>query len=248
MQMHTNHRWLCLLGFSAMTACSQNQPTLTTSTDITPELICADPIVKYLEPSQLLNRQSCSKSPIAHPEIQWFQGIIKRNQEQIEFTRCDDTETLPLKLDDADLEEISPMLAQAEQGLYAAFYALPAENADSPIAVKHLNLASVEMNGCERDLPKRIAFGTEPFWSANLEGNTLEFRQFGLQNASFIATDLYYDGQYMQLNGDRFSLRLSRTQCQDQMSDTLYGWQAELGIDDQIFTGCGQLPSMNAKP
>ena len=91
----------------------------------------------------------------------------------------------------------------------------------------------------------RSCFGTEPFWSLDLSGGTFAFQFFdnGLQTgpitlrtgASARPDRFAFAGE---AGGKRATLVMGRAECNDGMSDRLYGLTADFLIGDTLYSGC----------
>ena len=89
------------------------------------------------------------------------------------------------------------------------------------------------------------AFGTEPFWNVNVEGNTLVFTTPEDQSGrSFTGTHvLQADGgvHYEGKDGDTvFSIDIAKGECSDGMSDNVYELTAEFRYGDMDYKGCAE--------
>lgn len=128
----------------------------------------------------------------------------------------------------------SPAAANSESA------AAPAQASPAPEAAKGKRAAGQEN---EPVLAFR-GFGTEPFWSARVDGDTLVFstpenpdgttmrgrRVPSLTGFVFIGRD-----------GDRdFNLGLTPGECSDGMSDNRYGYTATFVLGGTTYKGCGE--------
>jgi uncharacterized membrane protein len=87
-------------------------------------------------------------------------------------------------------------------------------------------------------------FGTEPFWEARVDGDTLVFstpedqggrRMQGRRVPSLVGyVFIGKDG------GKDFNLGLTPAQCSDGMSDNRYAFKATFTYGDTTYTGCGE--------
>lgn len=89
------------------------------------------------------------------------------------------------------------------------------------------------------------AFGTEPFWNVNVEGNTLTYTTpedqvgivlHGMRRA--IDGGVEIDGSD---DGISFALTVKVGECSDGMSDNVYELTAEFRYGDTDYKGCGEV-------
>jgi uncharacterized membrane protein len=89
------------------------------------------------------------------------------------------------------------------------------------------------------------AFGTEPFWNVNVQGNTLTYttpedqagRTFAGTHALQPDGGVHYEGK----DGDTaFSLDIANDECSDGMSDSVYALTAEFRYGDMDYKGCAE--------
>ena len=88
------------------------------------------------------------------------------------------------------------------------------------------------------------AFGTEPFWNVNVEGDTLTFTtpddQAGIaMQGSRRAVDggIELHGTHA---GKAFTLSVTPGECSDGMSDNVYALSARFRLGDMDYAGCGE--------
>ena len=100
--------------------------------------------------------------------------------------------------------------------------------------------------GQENVEPLRIfrAFGTEPFWNVNVEGDRLTFTtpddQVGIaMQGSRRAVDrgIELHGTHA---GKAFTLSVTPGECSDGMSDNVYALSARFRFGDMDYAGCGE--------
>ena len=88
------------------------------------------------------------------------------------------------------------------------------------------------------------AFGTEPFWNVNVEGDTLTFTTPEDQAGQVMqGTRRAVDGG-IELQGTHagkaFTLSVAPGECSDGMSDEVYAMTARFRFGDMDYTGCGE--------
>ena len=94
-------------------------------------------------------------------------------------------------------------------------------------------------------LPGRFtALGTEPFWAAAVDGDSLRYRTPEDQAGQQIAVTRRAAGESVVVTGTlgEAPLRLAVTAgpCSDGMSDAIYPYMAELTIAGRSATGCAR--------
>lgn len=90
------------------------------------------------------------------------------------------------------------------------------------------------------------AIGTEPFWSAQVEGRCVTYMTPENQSGVRVWTKLSQgagDNRVWlgQLNGKKFEMRVrAEAGCSDGMSDHRYPLAVELAVDEEIRKGCAK--------
>lgn len=88
-----------------------------------------------------------------------------------------------------------------------------------------------------------VARGTEPFWSvrAGMDGVRLERPDHAPLDAEFTGVSEQGLDRIIAASTAEgaLALRLTPGQCSDGMSDTVYGWTAQLTLGEEAFRGCG---------
>lgn len=96
------------------------------------------------------------------------------------------------------------------------------------------------------DIQSIRATGTEPFWSAQVEGRCVTYMTPENQSGVRVWTKLSQgagDNRVWlgQLNGKKFEMRVrAEAGCSDGMSDDRYPLAVELSVDDEIRKGCAK--------
>lgn len=89
------------------------------------------------------------------------------------------------------------------------------------------------------------ALGTEPFWSAAVDGNRLVYSTPEDQKGEEITVTRSGAGSVLRLAGElrggALTLELRAATCSDGMSDTVYPYAVEAQIGTQKLTGCARL-------
>ena len=88
------------------------------------------------------------------------------------------------------------------------------------------------------------AFGTEPFWNVNVEGDTLTFTAPDDQAGLAMQGTRRTRGDTLELSGTHggkpFVLEVSPGECSDGMSDNVYALSARFRFGDMDYAGCGE--------
>ncbi|WP_423141240.1 COG3650 family protein [Parablastomonas sp. CN1-191] len=96
------------------------------------------------------------------------------------------------------------------------------------------------------DLPPRLrALGTEPFWSADIVGDTVAWSAPDGPGSTFAITRRATpEGAVLvgRLDQANFVLAIARRDCSDGMSDRTYRWRAVLRRNGQSLPGCAETP------
>jgi uncharacterized membrane protein len=94
-------------------------------------------------------------------------------------------------------------------------------------------------------IPARFtALGTEPFWAAEVEGDTLLYKTPEDQEGRRVALTRRTLAGRAELNGaladEPMVLRVFAGPCSDGMSDTVYPYSAEMRLGRQRMNGCAK--------
>ncbi len=89
-----------------------------------------------------------------------------------------------------------------------------------------------------------IALGPEPFWAAEVDGDTLLYKTPEDQPGQRVAVRRRVRGLQTELSGalagEALVLRIGAGPCSDGMSETVYLYSAELRIGKQLLEGCAR--------
>jgi len=206
------------------------------------------------------------KSPAANldapstiqPQTFIMRGQVVVGHESRTFTPCGSQEQYWL--------DLSPELALEAQGLsntpYQPMYGelighltVPSQtgyNADftARFVVDQVNILTAENpNRCSQPLKSTRAFGNEPFWSAQFDKSQVTYSKIGetpqafeIQSSRMSNEQRHYQLTSSQGGGE---LHLTNSRCNDTMSDSLYGWNAKLTINDDSYKGCATLSNQD---
>ena len=97
-------------------------------------------------------------------------------------------------------------------------------------------------------LPQRfVALGTEPFWAAEIDGQTMRYRTPENQTGQLVAIVRETRGSSIDLRGNLAErpliLTVSAGPCSDGMSDNTYQWTVVRRLGDDRQRGCARLPA-----
>lgn len=227
--------WLTAI---ALTGCSQTQ---------------LSPSESEKSPSASLDAPSTIQ-----PQTFIMRGQVIVGHESRTFTPCGSQEQYWL--------DLSPELALEAQGLsntpYQPMYGelighltVPSQtgyNADftARFVVDQVNILTAENpNRCNQPLKPTRVFGNEPFWSAQFDKSNITYSQMGETPQAFEiqSSRMSSEQRQYQLSSDQGDgeLNLTKSRCNDTMSDSLYGWYAELTLNDKTHKGCATLSNQD---
>ena len=143
---------------------------------------------------------------------------------------------------------VRPLLCAASLGLAACTAAQPpAPPAPVPQAAPPSQEAPMAKRAPGDATPPMTvfrAFGTEPFWNVNVEGDTLTFTTpDDPVGVAMQGSRREVDGG-IELHGTHagkaFTLSVAPGECSDGMSDEVYAMTARFHFGDMDYTGCGE--------
>lgn len=113
---------------------------------------------------------------------------------------------------------------------------------DARFVVKQLNLLSAEVaDGCQQRPQTTRAFGNEPFWMAEVQADRISLTQPGQATEQQAITSRDIRSGHQVYQGTDSKLTMNQAQCNDTMSDSLYGWQSTLSWKGRKYQGCATL-------
>lgn len=179
-----------------------------------------------------------------------LRGTVVLGHESNSIQPCGSSQQYWLNTPLADRQAIAAITRPGYEPMYGEFigYLEPAPSEgfaadyDGRFRVKQINLLSAEMTrGCHRPPHSTRAFGNEPGWVVEIDGNTASLLLPGQQHQQQAITDKEIRAGRQHYQGKAFSLKLTKGQCNDTMSDSLFGWQASLEWQGQDYRGCATL-------
>ncbi|MGF1713582.1 hypothetical protein L4D08_01570 [Photobacterium chitinilyticum] len=187
-----------------------------------------------------------------HGKVQAFmlRGNVILGHESNSIQPCGSTQQYWLNTPIADRKALAQITRPGYEPLYGEFIGFlepaPEEGFaaayDGRFNVKQINLISAEMLGGCQQLPHSTrAFGHEPGWVIELDGDKASLLRPGLQSQQQAITSKSIITGKQHYQGQDFSLHLTKGQCNDTMSDSLFGWQAKLNWQGSSYQGCATL-------
>ena len=117
-----------------------------------------------------------------------------------------------------------------------------AANYDALLRVDHINRLTTDIKGqCQQPPQPTRAFGTEPGWSLSIHNQQASLRRPNAAALTSPVASRDIEPDRHTYLGSPFTLTLLRAQCNDTMSDSLFGWQSTLVWQQQTYTGCATL-------
>lgn len=179
-----------------------------------------------------------------------LRGTVVLGHETNSIQPCGSSQQYWLTTPLADRQAIAAITRPGYEPMYGEFIGFLepapkdgfAANYDGRFNVKQINLLSAEMTrGCQQPPHRTRAFGVEPGWVVEINGDSASFLRMEQprQQQAITSRDIAAGRQRYQ--GQAFSLELTKGQCSDTMSDSLFGWQASLEWQGQQFRGCATI-------
>ncbi|MGR5066188.1 COG3650 family protein [Photobacterium sp. DNB22_13_2] len=179
-----------------------------------------------------------------------LRGQVIFGHESRSIQPCGSTQQYWLHLPAGDLPAANAVAPRGYEPMYGEFigYLEPAPEEgfaadyDARFNVKQINLLSAEMRqGCQQPPRKTRAFGNEPGWSIEIAGDTASLSRisYPAQQQTISSRDISSGQQTYK--GRDFTLTITQAQCNDTMSDALYGWQSTLTWQGTEYSGCATL-------
>ncbi|MCW8329507.1 hypothetical protein MD588_11895 [Photobacterium sp. SDRW27] len=179
-----------------------------------------------------------------------MRGTVVLGHESNSIQPCGSSQQYWLNTPLADRQALAQITRPGYQPMYGEFigYLEPAPSEgfaadyDGRFNVKQINLISSEMTrGCHQLPHNTRAFGHEPGWVVEINGETASLLRPGQQRQQQAITGKSIVSGKQSYQGKQFSLDLTKGQCNDTMSDSLFGWQARLTWQGNQYQGCATL-------
>ncbi|CAM2880516.1 hypothetical protein [Vibrio rarus] len=209
--------------------CSSTEPQQNTVTSIENDALPSQPRLPNIDaPARVLLR-----------------GQVVIGHESRTIQPCNSNTTYWLKLPEAVFNAAESIKSKPYQPMYAEVFgyfepatAGLAEEFASQFVVTEFNIISAENpQRCQQPLHEDRVFGNEPSWSATVSNYAVSLTQ-AKQAQVFPVTNLEQDvdGSHYQLT--KGQLNIQQQVCRDSMSDSVYGWSAQLQLEDKTLIGC----------
>ncbi|MBW3698552.1 hypothetical protein EK599_23030 [Vibrio sp. T187] len=223
--------WLALLALQGCT----NTESLPPQQDATPVASLDQP--KSIQPQTFVVRgqavvghETRTFTPCGSQQQFWLDMPSEITQQALQLSR---------KPYEPMYGEFIGYLAEPSQTGYNADYA-------ARFIVKQVNLLTAENpNRCAQPVRSTRAFGTEPFWSASFQKDQVEFSKMGEDKRLFSIEKSQTSSSERSYQFSDGELKLEQQACSDNMSDSLYGWQAHFTQGEAEYQGCATLANQD---
>ncbi|CAG18573.1 COG3650 family protein [Photobacterium profundum] len=237
----------------ALTGCSTSTPSSSTSgmIDLTPpkEETQLGSISTTTANTDTVNANTQTNDS---GKVQAFmmRGMVTLGHESNSIQPCGSTQQYWLTTAISDRSALEKITQNGYQAMYAEMIGFlepaPAEgfatSYDGRFTVKQINMISAEMSGgCKQQPHTTRAFGNEPGWAAEIKNKQVTLIQMGKERQSQAITSTSSISGKQQYTGSDFNLTLTKAQCNDTMSDALFGWQSTLEWQGKQFKGCATI-------
>ncbi|MGD8174046.1 COG3650 family protein [Vibrio sp. TRT 21S02] len=189
------------------------------------------------------------------PQTFVMRGEVVLGHEVRAIKPCGSNKQYWLGLDDDRFNQAMTLVRSPYQPLYGeviGYLKPPSEHGfDSDytanIHVTQVNLLSAE-NPDRCALPENPtqAFGNEPSWSASFTQDGLMFQPLGADKQQLKVESSRITESSRRYELADGNLELTQRSCVDNMSDSLYGWQAQLNIKDKRYKGCATVSNLDS--
>lgn len=184
-----------------------------------------------------------------------MRGTLVAEQQLRSFTPCDSQQQFLLHLPEQLNQTLAPFNEPAHQRLYAeliGYLAPPSKtgyNGDylGQFVVQQINQISIEQAQACQSVPQATrALGTEPFWSLTYQKEGFLWQAPGMKDRLLHITTTQLSSKQRVYRFAQGELTLTQQFCSDNMSDTLYGWQAHFTMDNEQWQGCATLANRDS--
>lgn len=201
--------------------------------------------------------------PVAYTSAPTFimRGEMVLGLQTQSFTPCGSNKQYWVELTKEDYKQASGVAKQPSQQMYAeliGYIQAPSEvglDADfiGKFVVTKINMLTTEnIQRCDNSFRPTVAFGNEPYWDISFSRGEFHYtstQQSSPESFPVIQTDLSADKRtYIS---EEAVLTLEDKLCDDTMSDSLYGWTAQLSAENIIadknkVKGCATLANIDS--
>lgn len=185
------------------------------------------------------------KLPTKYQRV-FLKGEIILGNEMKMMSPCDSDTEYWLSIPSEQINHVYEKISAPYGSIYAEVFGVfsappkegPAANFTAIFNVSQLNMISAEINGCDKIITPRLAFGQEPFWTMSLFGNALNFHRLDDELKAHSINNLTKTKNTQIYQADGALLTLNAELCSDSMSDTVYGWSSILTRNEETLKGC----------
>jgi len=179
-----------------------------------------------------------------------LRGEVILGHEVRSIQPCGSKQQYWLNLPEGEFERAQPLIDEAYQALYGeviGYLAPPPQDGfaadyDAIFVVTQINRLSREAShACQQPTRPTRAFGNEPFWSAALSAQHIEFSQPGSPSQAWPRHEQALSPSVREYRSKQATLRLANQHCSDTMSGDIFSWQATLSTSNQNYQGCASL-------
>lgn len=137
-----------------------------------------------------------------------------------------------------------PAGEEAEAGSADAYSYPPAAAPPAPAPESQGEATPMLTPGTREPIATFTARGNEPFWSVQVEGNTLTYTTPELQPGKVLQAQRQAHAKGVTFNGQDagsgFTLDIQTTPCEDTMSGEPFEYTATFKYGDETVTGCAR--------
>lgn len=182
-----------------------------------------------------------------------LRGKLVMSHDTQTFTPCNSNQQYWAVFNDLQQTLINNSIPASSEPLYAELVVTLSETSPygvdrdytAKLNVSMINLISTENpNRCSASPQSTRAFGTEPFWSLALSKNQVTYRT-PEQSRVFDHLSSSIKEKRRDYQFEDGQLTLTQSDCNDGMSDSLYGWKSKLSLMNNQLKGCATLANVD---
>ncbi|CAM4234416.1 COG3650 family protein [Vibrio neonatus] len=221
---------LSVISSMVLLGCSSTEPPQSSASTTESNVLSTQPLIPDTEaPARVLLR-----------------GEIMVGHESRTIHPCNSNATYWLELPTQVRTAVESMTTKPNQAMYAEVFGYfePATSGfaqqfGSKFVVTEFNVISTEnSNRCQQAPREARAFGNEPSWSADVSEGAIELSQLGKETLHLPVVNLEQSLSESRYSLTQGQLVIRPQMCRDTMSDSIYGWTAQLQVADRSFSGC----------
>ena len=200
-------------------------------------------------------KASLDKPETVQPQTFVLRGEVVIGHEVSSITPCGSNKQFWLALDSLPLSPAQHLVKTPYQPLYGeviGHLVTPSHHGfdsdfEARFIVDQINLLTAENpNRCHLPAKATGMYGTEPNWSARFQGSKLIFQRMGFNAQALTITDSQISSDQRHYILEDGELQLEAKNCSDGMSDSLFGWQAQVTLVNETYKGCATLSNQDA--